>query len=165
MLVKRFCPSTSTELHAATPPGSFEVNTSPPPTATQSDTEGHDTALPPTPAVTLQAALLPAGSVELYTLPPTATHSDVDGQATPDNTAVRPSGKARSTNRGEDQLRGDAADAEPAATPKITRTSTRTAARRGRWRTPAFAALTHPILTATTSSPRPHPYNDRQPVK
>jgi hypothetical protein len=109
-------PSTSAGFHdPATPIGVADVSTSLPSTATHSDTDGHDTALPPTlPAVGLQAAVPPVGSAEVNSFPPTATHSDTDGQDTPHNPLICPSGNVWSTSRGEDHLRGDDANADPA---------------------------------------------------
>jgi hypothetical protein len=91
--VRMLLPSTAADFHnAESPVGCADVMTSPCPTATHSDTDGHDTALPPTPAVGLQLSLPPVGSVEVNTFPPAATHNDTDGHDTPDNDAVCPRG-------------------------------------------------------------------------
>ena len=76
--------STTARVQALAPPvGSVELRMMPPPPATHSETDGHDTTeTPGSTGVLVHALALPVGSVEVKMSPSesTATQSETDGQ-------------------------------------------------------------------------------------
>jgi hypothetical protein len=112
--------STFVTVHAPAPPvGSVEVTMLPPPTATHSSLDGHDTSVKmfATLAALAHAPVPPAGSVEISTSPTlsTATHKPVDGQDTPVMVVEDANGGWSSARTGLAQLSGEAASARPVA--------------------------------------------------